>query len=364
MHTTLNTRKRGVSLLYSSVIMVGLFGITSLAVDWGRVQVAKSQMRAAVDAASRNAAMLLPNGPSAAVAGARAAASENVVDGSSLVLNQAEDIELGNWNTSTRKFTKLSNSNLANANAVRVIGRRTAARGNAVPTIFAQILGQKSFDVQAESISMLISPQVIDTTVPATATPYLAGMPNGTISSANNPEGPGDRAPYQSPPQVAMSIKPGEALAFDNIEGGANNNYTWEERFNPDGNTSWLVKNWSGRSGGNDMAPEHGKSNLHAPINALVGVFLTDELPANAKAPAALDFSNASDRNFEKLEPKIGQVFFIGDGKRDSGEPQRFIVPEGATRFYLANWDGYNWSNNVGVRTTRTTRLGSVVTVK
>ncbi len=361
MHTTLNKRKRGVSLLYSSVIMVSLFGISSLAVDWGRVQVAKSQMRAAVDAASRNAALLLTSGAPAAVAGAVDAADDNIVDGSPLLLNQSQDIEVGSWNSTTRQFTKLSGPNLANANAVRVIGRRIAARGNAVPTIFAQIFGQRSCDVTAESISMRIAPTVTQYDIPATASPFLAGMPTGTRSSPNNPHNNPDYAPYQSPVQIGVNLTPGSALSFNTISGGANNDLRNSDRYNPDGNTNAIEMN---RNSYGNVPVEHGKSSIYGPLNALVGVFLTDAVPTNGSAPENLDFSDATKRNFSSLSPKIAQVFFIGDGKQDNGTSQTFTVPQGATRFYLANWDGYEWNNNVGVRTTAVTRLGSVVTVK
>lgn len=361
MHTTYTLNRRGFSIAYALLLLIVLCGFASFAVDWGRVQLAKTQLRAGADAAARHGAMMLATSPTAAVNAAVAAAADNQVDGSTLVLEKNADIELGFWDTTTRKFSKYSGSNLKYANAVRVVARRTAARGNAIPTIFAQMLGHKSADVTAESIAMLKPPTVIEHDVPATASPFLAGMPNGTVSSLNNPHNSPDYAPYQSPVKVNLSFKEGEALTFDNIDGMANNDNHWTADFNPDGNVSWLT--WNEDNNGT-KGPEHGKSNLYAPINALVGVFLTDEVPTNANAPESLNFGLASQRNFSELKPKIGQVFFIGDGKRDNGETQRFVAPKGATRFYVANWDGYEWNNNIGVRSTRITRLGSVVTVK
>ncbi|MBC7785515.1 MAG: hypothetical protein H7144_16905 [Burkholderiales bacterium] len=337
-----------------------LFGFASFAVDFGRVQVAKSQLRASADAASRHAAMLLPSGASVAVAGAIDAADDNKVDGSPLILKAAQDIEVGYWNTGTRKFTALTGSAMANANAIRVVAKRTAARGTPVPMIFARLLGRDSCDVTAESISMLRPPTVIDTDVPATASPYLAGMPYGTLSSLNNPHNSPDRAGFQSPPQIqGLGLKGGESLVFDNIAGGANNDLRWSDRFMPDGNLGWMTRNDTATNSG-----ELGKSDMWAPINALVGVFLTDADPRDGTVPQALDFRDASKRDFAELKPQIAQVFFIGDGKTSDGRAQRFVAPLGATRFFLANWDGYEWNNNVGLRTTRTTRLGSVITVK
>lgn len=361
MHTTYTLNRRGVSLAYALLLMGVLFGFASFAVDWGRVQLAKTQLRAGADAASRHGAMLLATSPTAAINAAAAAAGDNKVDGSTLVLDKNADIELGFWDVTTRKFTRYTGANLKYANAVRVVARRTAARGNAIPTVFAQLLGHKSADISAESIAMLKPPTVIEHDVPATASPFLAGMPTGTVSSLNNPHNSPDYAPTQSPVQVNLAFKDGEALTFDNIAGLANNDNNWTADHNPDGNLSWFT--WNEDKSG-PKGPEHGKSNLYAPINSLVGVFLTDAVPTNANAPESLNFAMASQRNFEELKPKIGQVFFIGDGTRDNGDTQRFVVPKGATRFYVANWDGYEWNNNIGSRTTRITRLGSVVTVK
>ncbi len=348
--------RRGVSMAYAITVMGAMFGFASFAVDYGRVQVAKTEARTAATAAARYGAMMLPNGSTSAIASAVAAGAQNKVDGKYLTLNAAQDIQIGVWTASTKSFVQTYNS----PNAVRVIARRTAARGNPIPTIFAQAIGFKSCDVNEEAIAMLKAPVQIRYDVPATASPYLAGMPNGTMSSLNNPHNSPDRAPTQSPiDATSLSFKPGETLSFDNISGGANNDSQWAARYNPDGNLDWMT--------GNDTTTNSGelcKSNLYAPINALVGVFLTDADPRTRSTPETLDFRTDSSRDFSELKPKVGQVFFIGDGKRANGEAQRFVVPAGATRFYLANWDGYEWNNNVGLRTTMATKLGGVVTVK
>lgn len=341
--------------------MVSLLAIASLAVDWGRVQVAKSQLRAAADAASRAAAQELPNGVNPAINAAVAAAADNKVDTTSLTLIANQDVELGFWNTNTKTFTKYTGVNRSSANAVRVIARRTAARNTAVPTVFASIIGKHSQDITVESISMRIAPTTTQYDIPATASPYLAGMPNGTMSSPNNPHNSPDYAPYQSPVQVTIPVREGTQFSFNTITGGANNDLQWSERYEPDGNLSWNTSNDTAQAGG-----ELGKSDMKGPINALVGVFLTDQDPRFTQTgmPEKLDFSTAASRDFTNLAPKNAQVFFIGDGLRSNGTSQTFTVPKGATRFYLANWDGYEWNNNVGMRTTAVTQLGSVVTVK
>ena len=93
-----------------------------------------------------------------------------------------------------------------------------------------------------------------------------------------------------------------------------------------------------------------GISDLTAPINALVGVFLDDEQPNHSAPPKALDFRSPASREFTSLEPQLKQLFWIGDGKTKDGLAQEFAVPEGATRLYLATWDFYEWNNNAGWR--------------
>jgi hypothetical protein len=78
-------------------------------------------------------------------------------------------------------------------------------------------------------------------------------------------------------------------------------------------------------------------------------VFLSDSAPnGGSSAPATLDFTTASSRDFSTLSPKLKQPFFIGDGLRNNGDHQTFVVPSGATRLYVGSMDGQQWSDNAG----------------
>jgi hypothetical protein len=61
---------------------------------------------------------------------------------------------------------------------------------------------------------------------------------------------------------------------------------------------------------------------------------LTDEPPATF-APTRLDFTKRE--RYRTLAPRIGQTFFVGDGK---GRIVR--VPRGATRLFLGFADAYS----------------------
>jgi hypothetical protein len=62
-------------------------------------------------------------------------------------------VEFGLWDTTARSFTVLTGTSRSNANAVRVTVRRTAARGNAIPLVFAQAIGMSTCDVNASAIA-------------------------------------------------------------------------------------------------------------------------------------------------------------------------------------------------------------------
>src|ERR1700722_7996962 len=58
----LQSRRRGVAIVYVAVCMIATMGLLSLAVDLGRVETAKTELRRATDAAARAALAALPQG--------------------------------------------------------------------------------------------------------------------------------------------------------------------------------------------------------------------------------------------------------------------------------------------------------------
>jgi hypothetical protein len=101
--------------------------------------------------------------------------------------------------------------------------------------------------------------------------------------------------------------------------------------------------------GDTNIRPANGISGIvnHGHSQFLVGVFLTADV--SRKAPPTLDFSsNAKGEAFPELAPQIGQTFFIGDGFTPTGLQQRFIIPTGATRLYLAFADAFSFQGDPG----------------
>lgn len=133
--------------MYVTIFMVALLGLLSLAVDWGRVQNAESELQTAVDAAARYAVSGLSDGTY--LTKAQSVASQNLVDGSPLIL-QNQDIQPGWWDAQTKTF----NPSASTVNAVRVTGIRSRNRNTAVPTTLAQVIGLSSVNLQAISIAV------------------------------------------------------------------------------------------------------------------------------------------------------------------------------------------------------------------
>jgi Flp pilus assembly protein TadG len=141
-------RSRGYALVWLAVAMTAMMGLVSFGVDMGRVEMAKTQLRRAADAAARYAAPGVSDGT--ATSRAIAAAADNLVDGTPLVLLNS-DVTTGRWN----------NGNLVGgtADSVRITAVRTAARGTGIPLLFAQIIGQSKCDLHVTVTAKFTAPQ-------------------------------------------------------------------------------------------------------------------------------------------------------------------------------------------------------------
>jgi len=136
--------RRGSSLIWTTVTLTVLAGFCSLGVDWGRVQLVKTELRRTADAAVRYAAPAMAQGIDAVRARAKDVADDNLADGKPVILADS-DIEHGHWVSGTRTFVP----NGIPADAVRVTARRSGA--DAVPLMFARILGRHSVNVSASA---------------------------------------------------------------------------------------------------------------------------------------------------------------------------------------------------------------------
>jgi hypothetical protein len=187
------------------------------------------------------------------------------------------------------------------------------------------------FGVGGVVVSGQTGDSVLAVNVRSTANPYLAGMPNGTTARV------GDSAPSESPVLVELSLD--HAVAFSFTASGLVEHAQFDPpEFYPPGGS-----NLTSHQGG----AEHGISDITAPMNSLLGLFLGDERPDRTRPPKPFK-RRGSGANSLTISPELKQVFFIGSGTTKEGARRRYLVPTGATRLYLGVMDGYEWNNNQG----------------
>lgn len=122
--------------------------MAAFAIDVAWMQLVRTELRTATDAASRAGAktLSLQQDETAARAAARDAASRNQVAGSPLQVVNAE-IEIGLARQASRNARFVFSPNGALKNAVRVTGNRTAgSAGGAVPLFLGRVMGVASFE--------------------------------------------------------------------------------------------------------------------------------------------------------------------------------------------------------------------------
>jgi len=232
--------------------------------------------------------------------------------------------------------------------------------------------------------------------VTSTSNIFLSGRSQVEVPPGTHPNGPGGLPPF-----VTLAPGTGRVLRFLSVSGSVSYNNTdapapYLGQFNgPDGGAVWFAdsnfpNNFLTPTGQIQLSETGTSAPRPAPFQApsttfyvdmesfggisgmtlfesvpsdrrvmfLSGVFLGDNDPINATAPASLDFSSTSlGRSFSELSPLLQQTFFIGDGLtgEGTGSVQTFWVPDGATRLFLGIVDGAYfvggpdyYDNNVG----------------
>ncbi|HSH95171.1 MAG TPA: pilus assembly protein TadG-related protein, partial [Roseimicrobium sp.] len=167
--------RRGSTLAFSMIMLTALVAIASLALDYGKVELVRTELQRCADASARAGATYLAEGTSyIEVDGARSAAislsDNNTVSGRAIGL-LAGDVEIGNWDVELSPRFSISRSPL---NAVRVRAQCLQSRGNAVPLSAASILGIESWDVGATATA---------TVDPATSPNAMVGLDRVRFSS-------------------------------------------------------------------------------------------------------------------------------------------------------------------------------------
>jgi Flp pilus assembly protein TadG len=134
--------RRGLAMLYVLVLLTILFALASFAVDYGRVQLAKTQLRAAVDDAAKWGALAVKSGKNTVLSRCNAAAAENTVDGVAPSFSLA-DVQLGSWNAQTRVFTNEGKP----YNAVKLTGTQV------IPLMLGSVVQKPSVTIRVSAVA-------------------------------------------------------------------------------------------------------------------------------------------------------------------------------------------------------------------
>lgn len=196
---------------------------------------------------------------------------------------------------------------------------------------------------------------VFDVNVDGTDAIFLAGRTDVAIPATNLPwadnnaaTDDGLRRHSGSTPEEALETLPsfvpvmsGDIIRLlDPADGGINFfNGSAGGLFGPQGNGSGSSSN---------LTSLGGISGYKGTQGALTGVFLNNDIP-NGTPPSTLDFGPGGlGLDFASLNPELGQVFFIGNGKNSLDVFQQFIAPTGATRLFLGIPDGFGFGGVPG----------------
>jgi Flp pilus assembly protein TadG len=371
MHTHANTprlnskratRPQGMAILYLAILMVTLVAVCSLAVDFGRYELCKTEMQRAVDNAARAGAFKLATSYTVALSTATSVSNANYLEARTIGSNGnvTVSVQLLNW-TNSSTYTVLVPATYNQANAVRVTMTYN------VPLVFGAVIGIPTKPASRSATALLsVSSQSIY--VGANGNIWLAGEPTGTQGSDTssnwqgqnvNPNHPwqydiagpvggtaADGEPYASPVQPSISLVQGALIMVSGVS-GAGSPGTQGSMSNAQGALNG-VTNSSGDDWAANNGSEHGIADVWMPTCAISAVFLGSAVPDGTAAPAALDFSTGASCDYSTLSPKVKQPFYVGTGQTSSSTQQTIIVPNGATRLFLGMMDNQEWSNNRG----------------
>ncbi|MDA7977482.1 MAG: VWA domain-containing protein [Pirellulales bacterium] len=139
-----DAKKRGMTVVFFSFMLVGMMGFLALSIDLGYVATVKTELKRATDAGALAGAGALVLGPDEAMERVTEYIQLNPVGGRT-VLPEDVTVELGHWDDQTRTF--LASEQLPSAVRVQV-------EHPDQPLFFARVLGQDEFDLADESIAM------------------------------------------------------------------------------------------------------------------------------------------------------------------------------------------------------------------
>lgn len=169
--------RRGSILVLAAVFMIFVLGMAAFTTDFGYMQVSKTRLRAAVDAAALAAVDDLTNDEAAMTQTINELLLANGYDTASSDL--VVTTEYGNWDVDNLVFTVGTDFNAADSIRLSVVD-------NGIPAFFGPVFGEDGYSVGAETVSTLAStiPRDIVLVLDCSGS-MTAGMSNGNSRMEN-----------------------------------------------------------------------------------------------------------------------------------------------------------------------------------
>jgi Flp pilus assembly protein TadG len=143
-------QRRGAIAVLAALLLILMAGMVAFAVDLGYVALAKTQLQAAADASALAGAAASSLSASGMQQVAQTCAGYNQVAGRQVQLN-ANDFQVGTWNSTTCTFTPITGS--GTGTAVKVTVRTGSGYGGATPLFFGKVFGISSVNQQASAVA-------------------------------------------------------------------------------------------------------------------------------------------------------------------------------------------------------------------
>ena len=149
-----SANRQGNIAVLAAICLVMVIGFLAFSIDVGYVTVTQSELQNAADSGALSGARALEEGREAGISAAKEWANKNVAAGGSVEVVTSEDVEVGFWDADNASFTALEPTDKTSPNAVRLVCRRTSARGNPLTLFFAPVIGTKNADIVVSAIAV------------------------------------------------------------------------------------------------------------------------------------------------------------------------------------------------------------------
>ncbi len=146
------SERKGAVVLLVAFFLIVIISFLAFSIDWGYISVTESELQNAADVGAISGARALSGGRAEVIRAANLWAAKNRAAGNAVALRDI-DIELGLWNAETATFTPIPANSATTPDAVRVTCRLDSSSGNALPTLFGSMIGNKSVNISTSAVA-------------------------------------------------------------------------------------------------------------------------------------------------------------------------------------------------------------------